>query len=86
MSEKKYYRVIRTVTTVDYDSCYVKAEDEDDACDLAEYHGFDDVLSINAEVDYDVQEVSREEAIRHDVLDLDDEDEDGDYDEEDDGE
>lgn len=84
MSEKKYYRVIRTVTTVDYDSCYVKAEDEDDACDLAEYHEFSDVLSINAEVDYDVQEVSREEAIRHDVLDLDDEDDD--YDEEEDEE
>lgn len=82
MSDKKYYLVIRKVTTVDSDSCYVKAKDEDDACDLAEYHEFNDMPRINAEVDYDVQEVSREEAIRHDVLDLDDEDDD--YDEEED--
>lgn len=80
---KKYYLVIRKVTTVSMDSCYVKAENEDDACDIADHYEFNeyDLLRNDADVDYDVQEVSKDEAVRNDVIDL---YEDDDYDEEED--
>lgn len=74
---KKYYLVIRKVTTVDSDSCYVKADNEDDACDIADRYEFCELWNNFADVDYDVKEVSKDEAVRNNVIDRDEDEEEG---------
>ena len=74
---KKYYLVTRKVTTVDSDSCYVKADNEEDACDIADHYEFRELWNNFADVDYDVKEVSKDEADRHELIDPEGDDEEG---------